>query len=114
VNVFLGKGDGTLLAATQFGCDNSPGDVKIADLNLDGKADIVATSFAGSATGVVDVLPGKGDGAFESFKAFASGSAGPRALAVADLNGDGLLDLVVANDQNGSQGSIGVLINTSH
>jgi len=114
VNVFLGKGDGTLLAATQFATDFDPADVKIADLNLDGKADIIATSLGGSATGVLNVLPGKGDGTFESFKPFASGSAGPRAIAVADLNGDGLLDLVVANDQGGIQGSIGVLINNSH
>ena len=101
----------SLLAATQFACGQSPADVKIADLNLDGKADIIATNDSGPGnTGRVSVLPGTGDGTFEPPLQFLTGGQGPHSVVVADLNADGLPDLVVANkDQN----SIGVLMNSS-
>jgi hypothetical protein len=113
LNVFLGKGDGTLRAATQVPCGNSPADVKIVDLNLDGKADIIATNDGGPGhTGTVAVLPGKGDGTFEPFLTFPTGGGGPHSVAIADLNADGLPDLVIANKDDST--SIGVLINNSH
>jgi dienelactone hydrolase len=46
--------------------------------------------------GAVDVLLGKGDGTFQSEVAYPTGSA-PFAVAVGDFNGDGRLDLAVAN-----------------
>ena len=111
LNVLLGKGDGTLLAAQQFPCGQDPADVKIADLNLDGLPDIVATNDSGSASaGTVAVLAGKGNGTFVPYVAFGTGS-GPHAVSIADLNGDALPDLVVANKNDGS---LSVLLNTSH
>jgi len=68
-------------------------------VNGDGKPDIIATS--GQFGNVVDVLLGNGDGTFQPVQTFAAGS-GPISLAVADLNDDGKLDLVVADD--GSNG----------
>jgi len=111
LNVLLGKGDGTLLAAKPFPCDLSPTDVKIADLNLDGLPDIVATNDYGPVTaGIVAVLAGKGDGTFAPYVAFGTGK-GPRAVSIADLNGDTLPDLVVANKNDAV---VSVLLNTSH
>ena len=111
LNVLLGKGDGTLLAAAQFPCGQVPADVKIADLNLDGRPDIVATNDSGPANpGTVAVLAGKGDGTFVPYVAFGTGM-GPHSVSIADLNNDTLPDLVVANKDDGT---VSVLLNTSH
>jgi len=111
LNVFLGTGDGTLFAAKQFPCGYSPSDVKVADLNLDGLPDIVATNDSGtSSAGTVAVLAGKGDGTFDPYVAFGTG-LGPHAVSIGDLNGDTLPDLVVANKNDGT---VSVLLNTSH
>ena len=111
LNVFLGTGDGTLLAAKQFPCGLSPADVKVADLNLDGLPDIVATNDSGPGNaGTVAVLAGKGDGTFDPYVAFGTGM-GPHAVSIGDLNGDTRPDLVVANKNDGT---VSVLLNTSH
>jgi len=110
VNIFLGKGDGTLLAATQAGSGQSPTDVKITDMNLDGKPDIVVANDISGNPSFVTVLSGKGDGTFDPFRSFATGVSS-HSVAVGDLNADGLPDLVVANR---SQGGLSVLLNTSH
>jgi hypothetical protein len=111
LNVLLGEGDGTLLAAKQFPCGVYPADVKVADLNLDGLPDIVATNDSGPGNaGTVAVLAGNGDGTFDPYVAFGTGM-GPHAVSIADLNGDTLPDLVVANKNDGT---VSVLLNTSH
>jgi len=64
---------------------------------------------------------GKGDGSFYPAVAFGSAGYGAESVAVADLNGDGSLDVLVANCAvsgqkacgSRSKGTIGVLINNS-
>jgi hypothetical protein len=97
--------------------------VAIADLNGDGKADLaVANSCqAGSsgdsdcsAGGVVSVLLGNGDGTFQPAVSYSSGGTATLSVAIADLNGDGRPDLVVANQcmttTNCANGGVGVLL----
>ena len=43
------------------------------------------------------VLLGNGDGTFRAEATYSSGGLSPLALAVADVNGDGKPDVVVAN-----------------
>jgi len=96
-----------------------PDSIAIADVNRDGKPDlVVANSSVGSDGGLgnVGVLLGKGDGTFQAASTYASGGYGAAAVAVADVNGDGTLDVVVANcsgsssDCTGSAGDVGVLL----
>lgn len=103
-----GKGDGTFQPKVNYGNGSSVSSVAVADVNNDGKADIIFTSN-NSSSPVVSVLIGTGNGSFLTQKNFAVGSD-PRSVQVADLNGDGRADLVVAN-RNGN--NVSVLLGTA-
>jgi Big-like domain-containing protein/VCBS repeat protein len=76
--------------------------VAIADLNGDGKPDLILThdGFGTNNQGVVTVLLGNGDGTFNPPVRLDSGAGFATSVAVADVNGDGKLDLIVANCGN--------------
>lgn len=71
--------------------------IAIADVNQDGKPDILVANDSGTVT----VLLGDGKGNFHEAKG-SPVSAGhlPNDIAVADMNGDGHPDLVIANHQS--------------
>ena len=81
---------------------NGPNSLAIADVNGDGKPDIVVANWCiskivpcpGSSVGV---LLGRGDGTFSAGVAYSSGGVYADFVAIADLNGDGKLDIAVAN-----------------
>ncbi|HEY6765955.1 MAG TPA: VCBS repeat-containing protein [Candidatus Sulfotelmatobacter sp.] len=121
VAVALGNGDGTfqtpiLYSATAQSTANvswqppDPTFIQIADINGDGKQDLV---YSNTSYGTVGVLFGNGDGTFGVASEYASGN-GPGGstygLAVADMNGDGALDVVTADY---GSGEITVLLNAN-
>ncbi len=72
--------------------------VATADLNGDGRPDLVlARGGSELRVGSVDVLLGNGDGSFQPQKGFDVGTD-PRLIIAGDINADGALDLVVANE----------------
>jgi hypothetical protein len=96
----LGNGDGTFQQALSYSSGAPVGaHVAVADVNGDGKPDIIATSYQGQANGdgTVAVLFGNGNGTFQSPVLYDSGAPGANAVTVADVNGDAVLDLLVAN-----------------
>ena len=100
VSVLLGKGDGTFHAAVQYVAGYNPQSVVVADFNGDGILDLaLALGVGGEGSDAVAILLGKGDGTLHAAQSYAVGD-GPRTVAVGNLNGDGILDLVVANDQS--------------
>jgi hypothetical protein len=92
VSVLLGNGDGTFQPAVNLNTGSLPFFVAVADVNGDGKSDLVVTNPAQGVT----VFLGNGNGTFQAPRTFAAGLS-PHVLAVADLNGDGRLDLVVTD-----------------
>lgn len=101
LQVFLGKGDGTFLAPKVF---NAGGpftySLTIGDFNRDGKLDVAVADcspYTGSDCGKVGVLIGRGDGTFKPVVLYKSGGVGTWSVTTADLNEDGVLDLVVGN-----------------
>jgi hypothetical protein len=93
VSVMLGKGDGSFQPATTYMTANGPAALGVADMDGDGKPDIVTCANVASE---VQVFPGNGDGTFQA--PFALASAGYcNSLALGDINRDGHMDIAVAN-----------------
>ena len=111
VATMLGHGDGTFSRATttSLGSNDPSTDCMVAgDFNGDGRLDLAAT-FAG---GQIEVLPGNGDGSFDtpiSAQVPTDTSNQILYLATGDFNGDGKLDAAVALPSS-SGPSVAVLI----
>jgi hypothetical protein len=85
-----------------------PSGIVAGDFNRDGLLDLAVVNTCGAQTpcfpqaapvgpGSVTILLGNGDGTFTASPAQLATGNTPYAIAAADLNGDGILDLVVAN-----------------
>src|SRR6266404_1353120 len=79
--------------------------VAVADMNGDGKPDLLVTNQCVESTcpkSAVGVLLGNGDGTFQTVQNYSTGYTRATSTAVADVNGDGKPDLLVAHKCGGS------------
>jgi hypothetical protein len=101
--VYLGKTDGTFgTAATVSAVANPLGPIAVADLNGDGKPDLIAEGNTGSnGIGEIGVALGNGDGTFQTPKTFTLSTLPTNrpSLAVGDFDGDGKADLAILGFQ---------------
>ena len=107
VGVLLGNGDGTFRPAVNYdsgGFAYYQMKVTVADVNGEGKPDLVTSNGCASACdpigppqGTVGVLLGNGDGTFQKPVVYATGGYFANSIATGDLNGDRKLDIVVTN-----------------
>nr|GFD31474.1 hypothetical protein [Tanacetum cinerariifolium] len=84
------------------GSSSNPQAVAIADVNADGKPDIITANYISNSVGV---LPGNGNGTFQTGVSYSvSITSSPCAVAVADVNADDKLDIITANYNSASAG----------
>src|SRR5262249_27443705 len=112
ISVLLGDGDGSFQAPRVVASNirSFSVTVTVADVNGDGRPDLVGTSSYGHPTSTTSRLLRDGAGSFQAPEVVASNIPfGP--VSVADVNGDGRPDLVVATFSYADQTStISVLL----
>jgi uncharacterized protein (DUF2141 family) len=104
ISVLLGSGGGTFSAATPYPTGSVLAfSVAIGDLNGDGKLDLAVANYgdptSGSPAGTISIFLGEGGGTFSAATQYSTltGFSGAQSVAIGDLNGDGKLDLAVAD-----------------
>ena len=112
VSVFLGNGDGTFKTAVIYGAGGIgygagglgyPDVISIGDFNGDGIPDIVTVNDG--SPGAIAVLTGRGDGTFNTAVTTNLGASNYFYIFVADLNQDGLEDLIITGPSPNGTGS---------
>ena len=107
-SLLIGNGDGTFQPVV--GIDQSFNaysvSLVVADVNRDGSLDVVTGSACFTlddcSTGAVNVSLGNGDGTFQPAVRYRVVCGGMIAVAVADVNGDGIPDVVASVCLNGA------------
>jgi hypothetical protein len=92
-SLLLGNGDGTFRLGTPIGVSDAVF-FAVADFNKDHKLDLAAADNTGQ---LVSILYGNGAGRFTLSSSYST-STPPIALTAADLNGDGIPDIAIADE----------------
>ena len=96
VSILSGTGTGDFLTAKNYPVPTSPVAVTTLDIDGDGRVDLAVALEQDAPPGNLLLLLGRGDGTFDPPLAFESAN-GPTRLAVSDMDGDGVDDLICSS-----------------
>lgn len=107
LNVYLGEGNGSFQAGVSYPLPAAPVNYAVADVNGDGKPDVIvladssaaSNGFSGTGTPGIYELLNNGDGTLAMPQLIDGAAVDGSIVVIADVNGDGKPDLVV--QQNG-------------
>lgn len=95
VDILLGNGDGTFTQAPSNTVGFAPYSVAVGDFNGDGLPDLAVANYLSNS---VTILLGNGNGTFmQATNSPVTVGAFPDCVVAGDFNGDGILDLAIAN-----------------
>jgi hypothetical protein len=117
VFILLGNAGGTFAAPVQVDASLNPS-IAVADLNGDGRADLVVADRGNQpnrVAGTIHVYLGNANGSFASQPPAALSAPGAptlfyQAVAIADMNNDGKLDIVAGGFDSSLNGQLMILI----
>ncbi|MBS1795646.1 MAG: VCBS repeat-containing protein [Acidobacteria bacterium] len=98
-HIYLGTGTYTFTPLSSFPIGQANSHIYTTDFNGDGIPDLAATSAptgSNGSNGKVDILMGVGKGGFGAPAEYVVGKS-PKSMIAADFDGDGNMDLAVAN-----------------
>jgi hypothetical protein len=103
--VYLNRGGALFETVTDVPTGTSASGIAVGDLDRDGILDLVVTNSTGfnNSSNTVSVLMGEGGRRFRSAVSYQTGNE-PSSVALADLDGDGFLDVVVGQHADGTVG----------
>ena len=109
LSILLGDGRGDFSAPVEYALGQLPNALTAGDFNGDGHTDIAVVDGGGGRIGVtvhsgVSVLLGNGDGTFQSQVFYPVSGYWPDSIVAGDFNGDGRIDLAVADQGNAFRG----------
>ena len=97
VSVLTNNGSGGFMLSGTYPVGIGPQSVAAADVNGDGKEDLITANWGSSAQGnTLTILTNNGSGGFVLASLPVVGT-GPNSVTAADVNGDGKVDLISAN-----------------
>src|SRR5690554_7551516 len=95
----MGNGDGTFQSPVAYTTNFGPTIVQVADINNDTYLDFAIITNSGN----VDVFINDGTGVFlPSITTTLAGGSNPKDFALIDINNNGFIDAVTANNGSGS------------
>jgi len=111
--VRLGQDNGTFGLATEYLTEGSASySLTLGDINGDGNLDLITAGTSGSA-GQTTIRLGRGDGTFGSASQYTQESNETWGVALGDLNGDGVPDLVTVGNSSAPDGFATIRLGTT-